>query len=58
MSGGTDLLVQQHDPPAGLQGADLSVLVHGDDQQAVHDSLLSLAGVHQEKRAGMNTEPT
>lgn len=46
----TDLLFQQHDAPAGLDGADLSVFVHGDHQQAVHHPLLPLTGVHQQIR--------
>ena len=42
------LVFQQHDPAAGLDGADFSVFVHGDHQQAVHHPLLRLAGVHQQ----------
>lgn len=42
------LLFKQHDSPTGLDGADFSVFVHGDHQQAVHHLLLPLTGVHQQ----------
>lgn len=42
------LLFKQHDAPAGLDGADFSVFVHGDHQQAIHHPLLPLRGVHQQ----------
>lgn len=52
------LLFQQHDAPAGLDGADLSVFVHGDHQQAVHHPLLPLTGVHQQVGPAERTERT
>lgn len=43
-----DLLFQQHDSPTGLDGADFSVFVHGNHEQAVHHPLLTFTGVHQQ----------
>lgn len=43
-----NLLFQQHDSPAGLDGADFSVFVHGDHEQAVHHPLLPLTGVYKQ----------
>ena len=48
----TRLFLEQHDAAAGLDGADLSVFVHGNHQQAVHDPLLPLAWVHQQVGPG------
>lgn len=50
------LLFQQHDSPAGLDGADFSVFVHGNHQQAVHHPLLPLTGVHQQVGAAGQTQ--
>lgn len=50
------LLFQQHDAPAGLDGADFSVFVHGDHQQAIHHPLLPLTGVHQQIRPAEGTQ--
>ena len=44
----TRLFFEQHDAPAGLDGADFSVFVHGDHQQTVHDTLLPLTWVYQQ----------
>lgn len=49
------LLFEQHDAAAGLDGADFSVFVHGDHQQAVHHPLLTIAGVHQQIRPAEET---
>lgn len=43
-----NLFFQQHDSPTGLDGANFSVFVHGDHEQAVHHPLLPLTGVHQQ----------
>lgn len=43
-----DLLFQEHDSPTGLDGADLSVLVHGNHEETVHHPFLPLTGVHQQ----------
>lgn len=48
LSDSVHLLFKQHDSPTGLDGADFSVLVHGDHQQAIHHALLPLTGVHQQ----------
>lgn len=50
------LLLQEHDSPAGLDGADFSVFVHGNHQQAVHHPFLPLTGVHQQVGAAGQTQ--
>lgn len=59
ISGCVYLLFQEHDSPAGLDGADFPVFVHGNHQQAVHHPFLPFTGVHQQVGAaggGANTE--
>lgn len=51
-----NLLFQQHDSPTGLDGADFSVFVHGDHEQAVHHPLLPLTGVHKQVGAARGAE--